>query len=312
MSNLFFMIIATVVIFLVILLLFPSGNKNDISGRLASLDDTPENMTAKVQAQTSELNKPFVDRVIRPIISSLAGKADKDAKGKKKGKNSLKKQLAQAGFPGGLTVAEFAVIQNLFKIVTPVLFFVFAMILVPKMKLMGLLVGVIIGILAPRMYLQKKIAQRQHDIQKSLPDVLDLLTVAVEAGLGFDAACDKVVEKMSGPIPAEFSLTLKQMRMGEARRDAFKSMADRVEHPDFNAFVSAIIQADQLGVSIGQVLRIQSEQLREKRRQRAEEESAKAPVKMMIPLIFFIFPNVMLVIGAPAAFQMIEGLGGMQ
>ena len=309
--QLVLMIIGTIVVFLVILLLFPSGNKSDISDRLALLDDGNDQ---SVQSATeSELNKPFVDRVIRPIIASLAGKTEnsRDSKAKKKGKNTLKKQLAQAGFPGGLTVAEFSVIQNMFKLLCPMLGLSFGYLIRPNLLPMGAVVGLIIGILVPRMFLKNKIAQRQHDIQKSLPDVLDLLTVAVEAGLGFDAACDKVVEKMSGPIPNEFSLTLKQMRMGEARRDAFKSMADRVENPDFNAFVSAIIQADQLGVSIGQVLRIQSEQLREKRRQRAEEESAKAPVKMMIPLIFFIFPNVMLVIGAPAAYQMIESLGGM-
>ena len=309
--QLILMIVGTVIVFLVILLLFPSGNKNDISGRLASLDDS--GVAPIASATESELNKPFVDRVIRPLIASLAGKTEdnKDPKAKKKNQNSLKKQLAQAGFPGGLTVAEFSVIQNMVKIVCPLIGLAVGYLLKPNLAPMGMLFGLILGILGPRMFLQKKIAQRQHDIQKSLPDVLDLLTVAVEAGLGFDAACDKVVEKMTGPIPNEFSLTLKQMRMGEARRDAFKSMADRVENPDFNAFVSAIIQADQLGVSIGQVLRIQSEQLREKRRQRAEEESAKAPVKMMIPLIFFIFPNVMLVIGAPAAYQMIEGLGGM-
>jgi tight adherence protein C len=158
------------------------------------------------------------------------------------------------------------------------------------------------------LFLQRRIANRLHGIQRQLPDVLDLLTVAVEAGLGFDAACDKVVEKMRGPIPDEFSLTLRHMRMGLARRDAFKAMGERIDHPDLNAFVSAIIQADQLGVSIGQVLRIQSEQLRDKRRQRAEEEAAKAPVKMMIPLVFFIFPNVGIVIGCPAVFQIIDEL----
>ena len=304
MANLILMIVGTVIVFLIILLMFPSGSKNDISGRLASLD-SPDGEQQIASATESELNKPFVDRVIRPMIAKLAGKSE-DAKDPK-----AKKKLAQAGFPGGLTVAEFAVIQNLFKGFCPVIGLAVGFVIKPNLALMGMVVGLIIGIMAPKMYLQKKIAQRQHDIQRGLPDVLDLLTVAVEAGLGFDAACDKVVEKMRGPIPNEFSLTLKQMRMGEARRDAFKSMSDRVDNPDFNAFVSAIIQADQLGVSIGQVLRIQSEQLREKRRQRAEEESAKAPVKMMIPLIFFIFPNVMLVIGAPAAFQMIEGLGGM-
>ncbi len=302
------MLLGGVIIFLVILLLFPSGTKSDIQGRLASLEEVSEFNVAEVQE--AELNKPFVDRVIRPIIARMAGKNEE--KGTKKTKKSnLKKELAQAGYPGGLTVSEFTVIQNLFRVITPGSMLAFALVFSPGLMPMALLFGVALGILMPRMFLQRRIANRLHQIQRQLPDVLDLLTVAVEAGLGFDAACDKVVEKMRGPIPDEFGLTLRHMRMGQARRDAFKGMAERVDHPDLNAFISAIVQADQLGVSIGQVLRIQSEQMRDKRRQRAEEEAAKAPVKMMIPLVFFIFPNVGLVIGAPAVFQMIEGTAGL-
>ncbi len=305
--NIIFIILGGFIMFLVILLLFPSGSKTDIQDRLNALNDGTADAPSVVEA-ASELRKPFVDRVIRPFLARLAGKKDpKDMR--KAAKTSLKKQLGQAGYPGGLTVGEFVVIQNLFRVVTPALFAAIALVLNPKLLAMGAVLGVALGILAPRLFLQRKIASRLHGIQRQLPDVLDLLTVAVEAGLGFDAACDKVVEKMRGPIPDEFSLTLRHMRMGQARRDAFKAMGERVDHPDLNAFVSAIIQADQLGVSIGQVLRIQSEQLRDKRRQRAEEEAAKAPVKMMIPLVFFIFPNVGIVIGAPAMFQIMEELG---
>jgi len=306
--NVAFMLLGGVIIFLVILLLFPSGSKSDIQGRLASLEEVSEFNVAEVQE--AELNKPFVDRVIRPILTRMAGKRDPKEM-KKVQKSSLKKELAQAGYPGGLTVSEFSVIQNLFRVITPGSMLAFSLVFKPDLMPMALLFGVTLGILIPRMFLQRRIATRLHGIQRQLPDVLDLLTVAVEAGLGFDAACDKVVEKMRGPIPDEFGLTLRHMRMGQARRDAFKGMAERVDHPDLNAFISAIVQADQLGVSIGQVLRIQSEQLRDKRRQRAEEEAAKAPVKMMIPLVFFIFPNVGLVIGAPAVFQMIEGTAGL-
>jgi tight adherence protein C len=306
--NPIFLILGGFIIFLVILLLFPSGSKTDIQDRLSALDDGSGADSPTMIEATSELRKPFVDRVIRPFLSRLAGKKDpKDVK--KVQKSSLKKQLGQAGYPGGLTAGEFAVIQNLFKVVSPVAFAAAALVIAPQMTFLAAVIGLMLGVLGPRMFLQRRIANRLHMIQRQLPDVLDLLTVAVEAGLGFDAACDKVVEKMRGPIPDEFSLTLRHMRMGQARRDAFKSMADRVDHPDLNAFSSAIIQADQLGVSIGQVLRIQSEQLRDKRRQRAEEEAAKAPVKMMIPLVFFIFPNVGIVIGCPAIFQIINELG---
>jgi tight adherence protein C len=304
--NIIFMLVGAVVVFLVILLLFPSGSKNDIQDRLAALDEGTS-LAGDFSIKDAELSKPFTDRVIRPFLARLAGKKDpKDMK--KAQKSSLRKQLSQAGYPGGLTVGEFVVIQNLFRVICPVGMAATAIIVNPKMTFLFGVVGLVLGILGPRMFLQRKIANRLHGIQKQLPDVLDLLTVAVEAGLGFDAACDKVVEKMRGPIPDEFSLTLRHMRMGQARRDAFKSLAERIDHPDLSAFVSAIIQADQLGVSIGQVLRIQSEQLRDKRRQRAEEEAAKAPVKMMIPLVFFIFPNVGIVIGCPALFQIIEEL----
>ena len=295
------------IIFVIILIIFPSDGK-DLSNRLSVLEEGINGITGidKETIRSEELNKPFVDRVIRPIIDKLSGK-DK-GKAKSKGTEELKKMLAQAGFPGGLTSAEFLVVQNIIRISFPIIFISLTILIMPKFVIASTAFGVGVGLLAPRIFLQRKIKTRLHNIQRQLPDVLDLLTVAVEAGLGFDAACDKVVEKMAGPIPEEFSLTLRHMRMGQARRDAFKNMALRVDQPDLNGFVSAIIQADQLGVSVGQVLRIQSDQLREKRRQRAEEEAAKAPVKMMIPLVFFIFPNVGIVIGVPALFQMLEAL----
>lgn len=304
--NLLFLVLGGFIIFLVILLLFPSGSKSDIQDRLNALNDGSVEAPSIMEA-TSELRKPFTDRVIRPFLARLAGKT-KPGDVKKVQKSSIKKQLAQAGFPGGLTVGEFVVIQNLVRVITPASMAALALLINPKMVFIGVAAGALMGFLGPRLFLQRRIANRLHGIQRQLPDVLDLLTVAVEAGLGFDAACDKVVEKMKGPIPSEFGLTLRQMRMGQARRDAFKAMSDRIDHPDLNAFVSAIIQADQLGVSIGQVLRIQSETLRDKRRQRAEEEAAKAPVKMMIPLVFFIFPNVGIVIGCPAIFQILNEL----
>ncbi|MBF0499525.1 MAG: type II secretion system F family protein [Candidatus Riflebacteria bacterium] len=302
------LIFGSILVFALIIVMFPSGSQTDIQARLAQLDSGEGSAPAQI-IKDEELNKPFVDRVIRPFLANLAGKGDPKQM-KKSQKNSLRKMLAQAGYPGGLTVGEFVVVQNLLRVVLPALCIAFGMVAGYKLNQLTFagLFGFVLGWLIPRFYLQSKISGRLHGIQRQLPDVLDLLTVAVEAGLGFDAACDKVVEKMRGPIPDEFSLTLRQMRMGQSRRDAFKDMGDRVGHPDMSSFVSALIQADQLGVSIGQILRIQSEQLREKRRQRAEEEAAKAPVKMMIPLVFFIFPNVGIVIGCPALFQIIEEL----
>lgn len=145
-------------------------------------------------------------------------------------------------------------------------------------------------------------------MSKELPDVLDLLTVSVESGLGFDAALQKVVRKTKGPLSNEFNKTLQEIKMGKARRDALRDLANRTGVEDLSTFIGAIIQADQLGVSIGNVLRIQSKQMRQIRKQRIEEKAMKAPIKMLLPMVFFIFPTLFLVLLGPAAIQLIESL----
>ena len=141
---------------------------------------------------------------------------------------------------------------------------------------------------------------------KSLPDVLDLISVSVEAGLSFDAALQKVVEKTSGPLTQEFEKTLQEINMGKPRREALRDMADRINVNDITVFLSAVIQADQLGVSISNVLSIQSKQVRENRRMRAEEAAQKAPVKILIPLVVFIFPTLLIVLLGPAVLQILD------
>ena len=167
------------------------------------------------------------------------------------------------------------------------------------------------GWLIPDFGLKAKSDRRQVQIQKSLPDTLDLLCVSVEAGLGFDAAVAKVVEKSTGPLAEEFGRLLQEIRMGKPRRAALKDMAHRSQVEDLSTFITAIIQADQLGVSIGNVLNIQSQEMRRKRRQRAEEAAMKAPIKMLFPLIFFIFPALFVVLLGPALIQIMEALQGM-
>ena len=155
----------------------------------------------------------------------------------------------------------------------------------------------------PDMYLNLCRRQRSESILKSLPDVLDLLSVSVEAGLGFDAALQKVVEKSQGPLADEFDTALNEIRMGKPRREALRDMARRVEVDDVSTFVGAVVQADTLGVSISNVLAVQAEQVRQKRRQRAEEKAQKAPVKILIPMLFFIFPTIFIVLLGPALLQ---------
>jgi tight adherence protein C len=145
-----------------------------------------------------------------------------------------------------------------------------------------------------------KARRRADAVQAELPDALDLLAVSVEAGLGFDAAIAKLIENMTGPLIDEFGLALSEMRVGESRQDALKKLSARVDSPELSAFVRAIIQADQLGISLGRILRVQAVDTRLKRQAAAEEKAMKAPIKMLFPTVIFIFPAMFIVVLGPA------------
>ena len=175
-----------------------------------------------------------------------------------------------------------------------------------KFALLYGVVGALLGSRLPNMRLIQATAARQKRIVRALPDVLDLLTVSVQAGLGFDAALVKVAEKMQGPLPEELRQVLHEIRAGVLRKDALAAMANRTGVDELNSFVSAIVQAEQLGVSISNVLEVQSASVREKRSQRAEEEAGKAPVKMLLPMVICIFPAIFIVVLGPAVIQVME------
>jgi tight adherence protein C len=156
------------------------------------------------------------------------------------------------------------------------------------------------GFIAPSFYVSTRGRRRQNAVSSDLPDALDLLAVSVEAGMGFDGAVSKLTEHMEGPLIDEFELTLGEMRIGESRSDALKKMADRVAAPEMAAFVRSIVQADQLGISLGRILRVQAADARLKRQAAAEERAMKAPIKMLFPLVAFIFPAMFIVILGPA------------
>lgn len=167
---------------------------------------------------------------------------------------------------------------------------------------------IVLGSYVPNVWLKAKAKQRQKNILKSLPDAIDLLTTSVEAGLGIDAALGQVGEKVKGPIAVELRRVLREMAMGSARRDALRAFADRTQLTDIQQFVNAVVQAEQMGVTLGQVIRVQADQMRVKRRQRAQEQAYKAPVKMVFPLVLFIFPAVFVVILGPAMITVLRGL----
>ena len=174
---------------------------------------------------------------------------------------------------------------------------------------MFLLGGGAIGFIGPEFWLGRRIRARSMAMVLQLPDALDLLTISVEAGLGFDAALAKVVEKMEGPLVNEFRQALAEIRMGRSRRDALRDVVTRADAQPVSNFIGAIVQAEQLGVPIAKVLQIQSQQLRIERRQRAEEAAAKAPVKMLFPMVGCIFPTIFIVILGPAIVTVMGGVG---
>ena len=291
--------------FFFVLTLFDTRRDEALQERLDRLDSMTAQSAQKSQSQfQEELNKPFAERVIMPVVRKVSDMVSKKTSGDYV--TNLRTQLAQAGYPGGLRPQEFIAVQIIVAAIFAAIGGLIGFVIINKnlpTNLLALIAGLVLGILVPRYYLQAKITQRRHQIELQLADILDLLTVAVEAGLGFDAGLAKCVEKMGGPLPEEFDSILREIRMGKGRKEALKDAGERIGVHDVDVFFSAIIQAEQLGVSLGKVLRVQSDQLRVKRKQRAEEEAMKAPIKMMLPLVGCIFPTIMIVLLAPAVIR---------
>ncbi len=223
------------------------------------------------------------------------------------------KRLAMAGNPGDLRLTDWMGVKMLVAIITGVIIFLLLGVLMGSGILQSLvfgLIGMLIGYMLPEFWLGKRIKARQTVILKMIPDTLDLLTISVRAGLGFDAALAKVVEKLPGPLSDEFRRALAEVRVGKSRRDALRDMVPRTNVPPLSNFIGAIIQAETLGVSISKVLQVQSEQLRIERRQRAEEQAAKAPIKMLFPLVGCIFPSLFVVILGPAIISLVQAFSG--
>ena len=258
-----------------------------------------------------ELQQPFVERTLRPLAARLSGGVSRVTSSSFS--DRTEKRLALAGNPGDLRVADWLGIKAIGAIVGGVIFFLLFVVVGALgfpflINLVMTAVGLLLGYTAPEFWLGRRVKKRQKAILLLIPDALDLLTISVRAGLGFDAALGKVVEKLAGPLSDEFRRALAEVRVGKARRDALRDIVPRTEVVPLTNFIGAIIQAEQLGVSISKVLQVQSEQLRIERRQRAEEQAAKAPIKMLFPLVGCIFPSLFIVILGPAIILIVLNL----
>lgn len=254
-----------------------------------------------------ELSQPFAERALMPMIRGLASFLTRTTP--QKNVERVRHRLDLAGNPNNWTPSDFLGVRGLVAIFGTALgtLLSFALRMDPALILMFMGIGGTLGFFAPVFWLGRKIKARQNAIQKQLPDAMDLLTISVESGLSFDGAMAKVAEKWDNELSKAFARVLSEIRVGKLRREALRDMAHRIEVADFTNFIAAIIQADQLGVSIAKVLRIQSEQMRIKRRQRAEKLANEAPIKMLIPLAFLVFPSIFIVLLGPTVLIFMGG-----
>lgn len=293
-------------ILLIVLGLAGNSPVDPVQARLTQLGT----MQAK-NLEELELQQPFMERTLRPVAAALSARLSRSASSSLSEKTE--KRLAMAGNPGDLRTADWLGIKAIGAIIGAILgfllFVLLGLISLP-FPINFVMVGVfgLFGYTIPEFWLGGRVKKRQKAILMMIPDTLDLLTISVRAGLGFDAALSKVVEKLQGPLSDEFRRALAEVRVGKARRDALRDIVPRTEVTPLTNFIGAIIQAEQLGVSISKVLQVQSEQLRIERRQRAEEQAAKAPIKMLFPLVGCIFPSLFIVILGPAIILIVLNL----
>ena len=306
LPTLILAVIAAGAILLIFIGLAGGSSVDPVQARLTQLGS----MQAK-NLEELELQQPFIERTLRPLAGRLSGTVSRVTSSSFT--ERTEKRLALAGNPGDLRVADWLGIKAIGAIVGGVLFFLLFVVagVLGFPFLIGVLltgVGVMFGYTMPEFWLGGRVRKRQKAILLMIPDSLDLLTISVRAGLGFDAALGRVVEKLKGPLSDEFRRALAEVRVGKSRREALRDIVPRTEVTPLTNFIGAIIQAEQLGVSISKVLQVQSEQLRIERRQRAEEQAAKAPIKMLFPLVGCIFPSLFIVILGPAIILIMQNL----
>jgi tight adherence protein C len=282
--------------------------EDPIQERLAEFSVREEPMTL----EEIELSQDLVQRIVLPLLNQIGKAASKFTP--QATLESARRRLEMAGSPMNLDPAVFLV----FRFVLAFLFggMVFVVYLVSGRNwLQGLGLSVIfllIGFFFPDLWLSGRVSARQKGVFRAMPDALDLLTICVEAGLGFDAAMAKVNEKWDNDLALEFGRVIQEIRLGKLRRDALRDMADRLGVAELTSFVAAVIQSEQLGVSMAKVLRIQSDQMRVRRRQMAEEEAHRAPIKMIFPIGLLIFPSILIILLGPAAMKLLRSsLGAM-
>lgn len=267
-----------------------------------------EALTTAPRALREQATPPFSDRVIQPIFDGLAGLGRRLTPAKQR--ERIQQRLDQAGNPAGWDVERVSAFKVLAAILVAVLAVVVALLLGASAPVViaVLAVGAVAGFFLPNLLLLDLVQRRSQQIQRDLPNALDMLTISVEAGLSFDAALAQVARNTEGPLAAEFARVLQEMQIGMGRTAAIRAMGERSAVPDLKSFATAMVQADEFGIPIAEVLRVQAKEMRVKRRQRAEERAQKIPVKILFPLIFCVMPAIFVVLLGPGVILIRDSL----
>jgi tight adherence protein C len=299
------LIFGALVITIAVLALSPKGDVG-VNRSIAVL----EALTAAPPEMKKDIEAPFSDRVLLPLLARAQGLGKRltpaDAN------DRIHEKLEYAGNPRGWTADRVSAGKVIGFFGALVLSLVIAIAMgLSFLPTLALVVGAsVAGYMAPNMYLHQKAYDRAEVLQRALPDAIDLLTISVESGLGFDAAVAQVARNTDGPLAEEFARMLQEMQIGRGRTEALRSMAERTNLPDLRSFVSAMVQADSFGIPVAQVLRVQSSEIRVKKRQWAEEMAQKVPVKILVPLIFCILPCLFIAVLGPAGIQIMNSFSG--
>jgi tight adherence protein C len=309
----FFLILGAALVLLAIVLVSAAAGTTAGGQALSGVDRSValvQALSNQPKELTKEYDRSFADRIMAP----LQAKASKLAK-RLSGSDAperIRKRLDVAGNPAGWTVER----VQAGKVIGAIAMFFISIALTtvmgpgPTLRIVMIAGGTAIGWFGPNLYLYQKVYDRSKRMQRDLPDAIDLMTISVESGLAFDASVQQVARNTDGPLADEFSRVLREMQIGTGRADALRGLAERTEVDDVKAFVTAMVQADSFGIPIANVLRIQSSEMRIKRRQRAEEKAQKVPVKITIPLIFCILPTLFIAVMGPAVIHVMDSFSG--
>ena len=256
-----------------------------------------------------ELRQPFTDRVIRPVARRFGRLIEQTMP--EKARSQINNWLHVAGRPGGMSASDFIALRYALAAALCILGILVGALTQNRIILaVAAALGVVIGLYGPMLWLRMRLSSRRAEIQADLPDVIDVLVVCVEAGLTFEAAMEKVVEKYDHGLADEFGRVMQEIRLGRPRLEALNDMGQRSGVEELNNFVQAIIQSEQLGSGIGKILRIQAEEIRMRRLVSAQERGARASLKMLLPMLGCIFPTLWVILLGPAgllAFRLLRG-----